>query len=134
MTLSQRAEINQCPVNEIPICPNNLSVENETIAAERRRFGERVACLERRINKMNATDRRDKNVVNQAIAFLAGRICGALFLVDVQLTHVVEANAMGLPTVTKRLLLANHRRPTFDLAPGADDFHRDRSMSIDCER
>ena len=40
MTLSQRAEINQCPVNEIPICPNNLSVENETIAAERRRVGE----------------------------------------------------------------------------------------------
>jgi hypothetical protein len=83
---------------------------------------------------MNATDRKDKNVVNQAIAFLAGRICGALFLVDIQLTHVVEANAMGLPTITKRLLLANHRRPTFDLAPGADDFHRDCSMSIDCER
>jgi hypothetical protein len=46
---------------------------------------------------------------------------------------------MGLPTITKRLLLANHRGPTFDLAPGADDFHlvpsrSIASTSIDCER
>ena len=72
-------------------------------------------------------------MVNQAIAFLAEHICGTL-LVDIRLTQVREANAMGLPSITKRFLLANHRGPTFDLAPGADDFHRDCSMAIDCER